>query len=473
MRLFFCNFALRILSTTKPSILLNTFLNRYKSDFKATFNLALPIITAQVGVMLMGFADTVQVGRMAQGSVPALAAAADANGIFFNIAIIGYICLQVVAPLVSSAQSSNNPGKCKQLLRASVVVSLIMSVICAMLIVLIGLNIDLLKQPKEIKSMTLDFLWIITISIFPSFVFSAIKSFTDGLSHTKVAMQITVSALLLNVVLNHFLINGYKDIIPALGLNGAGYATLTARIYMAVAIIIYTLRDKAFKPYLQASTQGLDSIKTLVGKIMKLGIPSGFQGFSEVAAFYGAVVMMGWISLPHKAAHQVAIGFVSMTFMAATGIGAAGGIRVGSGMGEKNRKTIIDAGTSALLMGLLFMGTCSLIFLIFNDFLASYVKDDQVVALAAELIIWGGIFQLFDGTQAVSVGILRGMADVNVPTIITFIAYWVVGLPMCYFLGFVLDLKHIGIWIGLTSSLFVSASLLSWRFYVKANKLWH
>jgi MATE family multidrug resistance protein len=109
---------------------LNTFLNRYKSDFKATFNLALPIITAQVGVMLMGFADTVQVGRMAHGSVQALAAAADANGIFFNIAIIGYICLQVVAPLVSSAQSSNNPGQCKQLLRASVVVSLIMSVIC-------------------------------------------------------------------------------------------------------------------------------------------------------------------------------------------------------------------------------------------------------------------------------------------------------------------------------------------------------
>ena len=112
-------------------------------------------------------------------------------------------------------------------------------------------------------------------------------------------------------------------------------------------------------------------------------------------------------------------------------------------------------------------------FLVFNDFLASYVKDDQVVALAAELIIWGGIFQLFDGVQAVSVGILRGIADVNVPTMITFIAYWVVGLPMCYFLGFVLDLKHIGIWIGLTASLFVSASLLSWRFYVKANKLWH
>ncbi|WP_176464395.1 MATE family efflux transporter [Flectobacillus sp. BAB-3569] len=451
---------------------MNTFLNRYKSDFKATFNLALPIITAQVGVMLMGFADTVQVGRMAHGSVQALAAAADANGIFFNIAIIGYICLQVVAPLVSSAQSAEKPEECHQLLRASLAVSLIMSCICAILIVLFGLNIELLKQPIEIKSMTQEYLWIITASIFPSFLFSAFKSFTDGLSQTKVAMQITISALILNVVLNHVLINGWGQ-IPALGLNGAGYATLISRIYMAIAIIGYTYKSSLFKPYLTEVSDKIDSVKTLSIKIMKLGIPSGFQGFSEVAAFYGAVVMMGWISLPHKAAHQVAIGFVSMTFMAATGIGAAGGIRVGSGMGEKNRKAIINAGTSALLMGLIFMGTCSVIFLIFNDFLASYVKDDQVVELAAELIIWGGIFQLFDGVQAVSVGILRGIADVNVPTVITFIAYWVVGLPMCYFLGFVLDLKHIGIWIGLTSSLFVSASLLSWRFYAKSNKLWH
>lgn len=472
MRLFFCNFAFRILSTTKPNNLLNTFFNRYKSDFQATVNLALPIITAQVGVMLMGFADTVQVGRMAQGSVQALAAAADANGIFINIAIIGYICLQVVAPLVSSAQSADKPEECHQLLRASILVSFIMSCVCALLIILFGLNIELLKQPIEIKAPTQAYLWIITASIFPSFLFSAVKSFTDGLSHTKVAMHITISALIMNVILNQILINGWGQ-IPAFGLNGAGYATLISRTYMAIAIVGYTYKSSLFKPYLVEISEKVDSIKTLSINIMKLGIPSGFQGFSEVAAFYGAVVMMGWISLPHKAAHQVAIGFVSMTFMAATGIGAAGGIRVGSGMGEKNRKAILDAGTSALLLGLFFMGTCSVIFLLFNDFLASYVKDQQVTVLAAELIIWGGIFQLFDGVQAVSVGILRGIADVNVPTVITFIAYWVVGLPMCYFLGFVLDLKHIGIWIGLTSSLFVSASLLSWRFYVKANKLWH
>lgn len=282
-------------------------------------------------------------------------------------------------------------------------------------------------------------------------------------------MYITLSALILNIILNHILINGW-GIIPALGLNGAGYATLTARTYMAIVLIIYTFRSSLFKPYLDAKI-AVDHTKTLVIKILKLGIPSGFQGFSEVAAFYGAVVMMGWISLHHKAAHQIAIGFVSLTYMAATGIAAAGGIRVGMGMGERNKTAVLKSGTAALLMGIIFMGICGLIFLTFNDFLASYVKDERVITLAAELIIWGGIFQLFDGIQAVSLGILRGIADVNIPTAITVIAYWIVGLPLCYLLGFSLKLEHIGIWIGLTLSLMVSAGLLSWRFYKKANAM--
>ncbi len=460
---------LKVFINKTPTIPLNNFIQQYKKEFIATLNLALPIITGQVGVMLMGFADTVQVGRMSQGAVQALAASADANGIFFIIAIIGYICLQVVAPLVSSAQSANQPAECKQLLKASIIVSLIISVLCGILIIVLGLNIELLRQPIEIKAITQEYLWIIVVSIIPSFIFSAIKSFTDGLSYTKVAMYITLSALILNIILNHILINGW-GIIPALGLNGAGYATLTARTYMAIVLIVYTFRSSIFKPYLDAKI-AVDHTKTLVIKILKLGIPSGFQGFSEVAAFYGAVVMMGWISLHHKAAHQIAIGFVSLTYMAATGIAAAGGIRVGMGMGERNKTAVLKSGTAALLMGIIFMGICGLIFLTFNDFLASYVKDERVITLAAELIIWGGIFQLFDGIQAVSLGILRGIADVNIPTAITVIAYWIVGLPLCYLLGFSLKLEHIGIWIGLTLSLMVSAGLLSWRFYKKANAM--
>ena len=444
-------------------------LENYKKDIKETYKLALPIIAGQLGIMLMGFADTVQVGRMDKGSVQALAAAADANGILFIVAIIGYICLQIISPMVSQAKTEHNFSECNRLLRANIVVAAFMSLICSFFIVLIGLNIEVLQQPIEIKTLTQEYLWIITISLIPSFLFSSIKSFTDGLSHTKVAMNITWTALLMNVILNYCFINGIW-IFPEWGLNGAGVATLISRIYMAVAIWYYTFGTNTFKQYtlFHDAKKGLND---LIKKILKVGIPSGFQGFSEIAAFYGAVVMMGWISIQHKAAHQVAIGYVALTYMAATGIAAAGGIRVGAGMGERSKTAILKAGTTALVMGTAFMSVCAMFLLIFNNELASYVKDQQVVMLAAQLIIWGGFFQLFDGIQCVSLGILRGMQDVNVPTFITFFAYWGVGLPMSYILGFHYHLQHVGIWIGLTLALFASAVLLSWRFYNKANRL--
>jgi len=448
---------------------LKKFLQNYKPDIIATYQLALPIIAGQLGIMLMGFVDTVQVGRMDKGSVQALAASADANGILINIAIIGYICLQIVSPMISKAKAENNYAECHRLLKANILVSVLMSVVCCSIVVAIGLNIEILRQPAEIKTLTQEYLWLMTLSTIPSFVFFAIKSFTDGLGYAQLSMKITLSALIMNVILNYCFLNGIW-FFPNWGLNGTGVATLISRIYMALALAYFTFRTDTFKQYLHDKTP-IAYLGRLVNKILKIGIPSGFQGFSEIAAFYGAVVMMGWISIEHKAAHQIAIGYVSLTYMAATGIAAAGGIRVGAGLGERSRTAIFRAGTTALVLGLLFMGICTVFLLIFNVEFASYVRDERVIILAAQLIIWGGFFQLFDGVQTVSLGILRGIQDVNVPTLITVFAYWGVGLPISYILGFHYDLKHIGIWIGLTLSLFASATLLSWRFYNKIKSI--
>ena len=443
-------------------------LQNYKADIVATYKLALPIIAGQLGIMLMGFADTVQVGRMDVGSVQALAASADANGMIINIAIIGYICLQIISPLVSKAKIENNFSECYRLLRANILVAILMSIFCGTVILVISFNMDVLKQPVEIKTLTQEYLWIVVISLIPSFIFTAIKSFIDGLGFAKLSMQITLSALILNVFLNHCFINGIW-FFPRWGLNGAGVATLISRIYMALALAFFTFKTSIVKQYIN-QLNPVTNVNDLIKYILKIGLPSGLQGFSEIAAFYGAVVMMGWISIEHKAAHLVAIGYVSLTYMAATGIAAAGGIRVGAGVGERSRIAIFKAGTTALGLGFVFMAICTVVILIFNVELASYVKDENVIILAAELLIWGGFFQLFDGIQAVSLGILRGMQDVNVPTLITIFAYWGVGLPISYILGFQYDMKHIGIWIGLTLALFASASLLSWRFYSKLKR---
>lgn len=444
-------------------------LQNYRADIIDTYQLALPIIAGQLGIMLMGFVDTVQVGRMNSGAVQALAASADANGILINIAIIGYICLQIIAPMVSKAKAENDFSACFRLLKSNIIVSLLMSVFCCVTVIFIGLNLEIFKQPSEIKTLTQEYLWLMTASTIPSFLFTAMKSFTDGLGYSKLGMKITFLALIMNISLNYCFLNNVW-FFPNWGLNGTGVATLISRTFMAITLAYFIFQTPTFKLYLE-DKKPLESLNKLVKNILKIGIPSGLQGFSEIAAFYGAVVMMGWISIEHKAAHLVAIGYVSLTYMAATGIAAAGGIRVGVGVGERNRIGIFRAGTTALVLGFVFMAICAVILLIFNVEFASYVKDERVIILAAELLIWGGFFQLFDGIQAVSLGILRGMQDVNVPTIITIFAYWGVGLPMSYILGFQYDMKHIGIWIGLTLALFASASLLSWRFYNKVKRI--
>lgn len=441
-------------------------LSNLKKNILPTIKLALPIITGQVGIMLMGFTDTLQVGQMEHGSVEALAASADANGIYINIAIIGYICLQIISPMIAKTIHSNKQHESGQLLLASIVVSSLLSLICGFIIWQIGQHLELLDQPAQIKQPTQSFLGYITLSIFPSFLFSAFKSVTDGLSLTKIGMNITLMALVLNVLLNHLLINGI-GIFPEMGLNGAGLSTLLCRIFMAISIIVYVFTKTAI--YIPKTTPKQLFIQVI--EILRLGIPSGFQGFIEIAAFYGAVVMMGWISIEHKAAHQVAINLVALTYMASTGIAAAAGIRVGTALGQRNKQEILGAGFAALLIVIAFMATGAVLFISFNEWLASYVHNSTVVMLAAQLIIWGGIFQIFDGIQAVSLGILRGIADVNIPTGITIIAYWVVGLPVSYLLAFHFHLQHIGIWIGLTSGLVVSAGLLSWRFYSKVTKM--
>lgn len=444
-------------------------LQNYRADIIDTYQLALPIIAGQLGIMLMGFVDTVQVGRMNSGAVQSLAASADANGILINIAIIGYICLQIIAPMVSKAKAENDFSACFRLLKSNIIVSLLMSVFCCITVIFIGLNLEIFKQPSEIKTLTQEYLWLMTASTIPSFLFTAMKSFTDGLGYSKLGMKITFLALIMNISLNYCFLNNVW-FFPNWGLNGTGVATLISRTFMAITLAYFIFQTPTFKLYLE-DKKPLESLNKLIKNILKIGIPSGLQGFSEIAAFYGAVVMMGWISIEHKAAHLVAIGYVSLTYMAATGIAAAGGIRVGVGVGERNRIGIFRAGTTALVLGFVFMAICAVILLIFNVEFASYVKDERVIILAAELLIWGGFFQLFDGIQAVSLGILRGMQDVNVPTIITIFAYWGVGLPMSYILGFQYDMKHIGIWIGLTLALFSSASLLSWRFYNKVKRI--
>jgi MATE family multidrug resistance protein len=281
-------------------------------------------------------------------------------------------------------------------------------------------------------------------------------------------MVVTLLANIVNVIVNWLLIFGNLG-FPRLELNGAGWATFSSRIFMALVMIVYANYSSRYIHYnLSLKIKAVE--KEVVKKILRLGLPSGFQYFFEVGAFSFAVVMVGWLGARPLAAHQIAINLASISFMAVTGISAAGGIRVGNAVGRSNINETRRAGFSAVFLGVSVMFCAGLIFILFRDFLPTlYISENEVINIASNLLVIAAIFQIFDGTQAVGIGILRGLTDVKIPTAITFISYWIISLPIGYILGFTLKLGVQGVWIGLLIGLASSALMLMLRFNYKSK----
>jgi MATE family multidrug resistance protein len=211
-----------------------------------------------------------------------------------------------------------------------------------------------------------------------------------------------------------------------------------------------------------------------MGQILKLGLPTGLQYLFEVGAFAGAALMMGSISVVSGAAHQIALSLAAITYMISTGISAAGSILTGHALGRRSASDIFLAGKSALYIILSFMVFTALVFIIFRNALPLLFTDDLIVVhLSASLLLVAAFFQLSDGAQCVGLGILRGIGDTQIPTFITLMAYWVLGLPLAWYLGFRTSLGPIGIWIGLSAGLTFSAVALNTRFFYLQQKLWH
>lgn len=439
----------------------------YRTDIQTTLRISLPIIVAQLGIVMMGVADTIQVGNL--GAAP-VAASGIGNHVFILIAIIGLGTLSVVAPQVAAAHSRGDNQECNLLLRAGIRLGLGIGIVLCLIILFISLHFNIFLQTPEVESMTIPYLQILGISVIPLLLFTSIKQFSDGLAYTRISMVITLIGLAINIILNWLLIEGNLG-FPAWGLNGSAISTLIARIGMAVMIGVYVFRSPLFGNFVMRPAKGY-SFAPLISKLLKLGLPGGLQLFFEVGAFAGAAIIAGWLGTVPLAAHEISINLASVTYMVAAGIGSAGAIRVGQAYGAGNQAKIIRAGTISLLLAIVFMATTCVIFLTLNTLLVElYIQDQEVIQVAATLVIIGGFFQLSDGIQVVGLGILRGIEDVYMPTIIALFAYWVIGLPLGYVLGFTFNMNVQGIWLGLLAGLTVSAILLTFRFYTLSYKI--
>lgn len=434
--------------------------NKYRPFYKSNFLLAYPVVISQLGHMFTMVADSVMVGQL--GTIP-LAACALANSILSVFLVAGIGISQGVTPLVAQEDGKNNKSICGEYLEQGVIISLVTGILLFGLVALIAQKLSWLDQPQQVAVAAKDYLLIIGASIVPLMAFQSFRQFAEGLGYTKQAMYISVIGNLLNIVFNFLLIYGWFG-FPELGLYGAGLGTFISRIFMAIGMGWYVIKSNIFTPYLaQFKLHQPDWVK--LKNIMNLGFPISLQYFFEVGAFSGAAIMVGWIGAQELAAHQIAINLAAFTYMGASGIGVAATIRAANAFGKRDFKEIKLSAISSYHLVIFYMCVTAVIFLTCNRLLPwLYIKNEEVIVIASQLLIIAAFFQISDGIQVIGAGILRGLSDVKIPTLITLIAYWIIGLPLGYVLGFTFELGALGIWISLSFALTLAAILLYYRF---------
>ena len=436
--------------------------NKYKGHYRANLNLAVPVVISQLGYTLVQTADTIIVGHFA-GTV-SLAAVSLANSIFIIMMIIGIGISYGITPLIAQHNGRNNYTECGRLLSNSLFINVIAGIIL-FTITFFGsvLLLGHLGQTPAVVRQAKPFLVLLGLSIIPMLVFNTFKQFAEGLGFTKQAMMISIWGNALNICLGIIFVKGLFGISP-MGVKGVGYSTLTDRCVMAVVMCIYVFRSVNFKKYLKDFIlTNIDRLRCI--EILRIGAPVALQYTFEISAFSAAAIVIGTIGYHEQAAHQVAINLASITYMMASGLSAAAAIKSGNYFGGKEHQKLRHSAISNYHIVMVFMSITAAIFTIFNHLLPwIFTSDNVVIAIAAQLLVIAAFFQLFDGTQVVGLGILRGMGDVNIPTAITFFAYWVVGLPVGYVLGLKMHLGVKGVWYGLVLGLMVSSILLFFRF---------
>ncbi len=437
-----------------------------KKSIIETLKLAIPVSIGQIGHIMLGVTDSIMVGHVSSVS---LAASSLVNGLFFLILILGIGITLAITPLTAIASGAKNLNQGKVILSNSIFINVVVAIALFALTYVLADWVDYLNQAPGVAVQASSYAKILSFSILPFMAFQVYRQFIEGLSFTHPPMYISLIANVVNIFGNWVMIYGNLG-FPKLGLDGAGYSSFIVRLFMAIAIIIYFNKASRFKIY--KPKFNIDFIDTKVIKeLLHIGIPSAFQHFFEMGAFSLSAIMIGWLGSNQLAAHQIALNLASISFMIILGISAAGTIRVGNAFGRKDYKGMKDAGVLAQKIAVFIMSLFGIIFLIFRKELPLfYINEPQVISIASSLIIIGALFQISDGLQAVGLGILRSLKDVKIPMIISFVAYWVIALPLSYILAFIYNMDVIGIWIGFLTGLSVAAVFFTLRFYILTNK---
>jgi MATE family multidrug resistance protein len=451
-------------------------LQQYTKEFAYNFRLATPVILGMLGHTVVALVDNIMVGQLGTAE---LAAVSLGNSFLFIAMSLGIGFSTAITPLVAEADSANNFVRGKAVFKHGLFLCLTLGIALFLMVIGIKPLMYHMDQPVEVVELAMPYLNLVAISLVPLIVFQGFKQFSDGLSMTRYPMYATIVANLVNVVLNYIFIFG-KFGMPQMGVVGAAIGTLASRLIMVLYLWYLLSRHHKSQPFV-THIRLFTLSRKVIRKIMGLGFPSALQMFFEVAIFTAAIWLSGILGKNPQAANQIALNLSSMTFMVAMGFSVVAMVRVGNQKGLRRFKELRRIAFSTFLLSIALAVVFAIGFILFNEALpklyldydnpALFGDNYQVMTIAAQLLIISGIFQISDTLQVVALGALRGLQDVRIPTLITFIAYWLIGFPISYYLSMVADLGSSGIWIGLLAGLTASALLLFIRFNYLSNKL--
>ncbi|MEO9513848.1 MAG: MATE family efflux transporter [Flavobacteriaceae bacterium] len=450
--------------------------SKYTKEFKYNLKLSYPVILGMLGHTFVAFADNIMVGQLGTAE---LAAVSLGNSFVFIAMSLGIGFSTAITPLVAEADGAGSKTDGKSALKHGLVLCTILGLSLFGVILLCKPLLYSMKQPQEVVELAMPYLDLVAFSLIPLIIFQAFKQFSEGLSQTKYPMYATILANVINIVLNYLLIFGSFG-FPKLGIVGAAIGTLVSRCIMVGYIWFLLKRKEKFKTYVTRFSFKVIE-KRVMRKIISLGFPSALQMFFEVAIFTAAIWLSGVLGKNVQAANQIALNLSSMTFMVGMGLSVAAMVRVGNQKGLQNFKELRRIAKSIFLLTFLLEIVFAALFLLGRhwlptvyldvDDISNQMDNTEVIFVAAKLLLIAAFFQISDGIQVVVLGALRGLQDVKIPTLITFVAYWLIGFPISYYFGLFTEFKSSGIWMGLLLGLTASAVMLYIRFNYLTKKL--
>ncbi|MDX2193652.1 MAG: MATE family efflux transporter [Gemmatimonadales bacterium] len=427
------------------------------SDVRELTVLALPIITVQVGLMLMGVADMVMVGHYAP---EALAAVAMGNIYLFSAFILGQGILLAVDPLVAQAVGADDRAGIANAVQRGIVLAALLTPPVTLLSLPVAPVLAALGQPAEVVPVAAAFVRGTLPGIFPMLLFGVLRSTLQAVGRVRAVVVVIVLANLLNVLLNWILIYGRLG-APALGATGAGIATGLSRFVLGLGVL--ALGWPALRPLLRPWRREAFDAHAL-WNTTRVGLAIGLTMELEYGAFGATGLLVGTLGTSELAGHQIALNLASLTFMVPLAIGSAAAVVVGRAVGAGDPAGMRRGAGASLLVGIAVMVASATLFLVAPVSLARlYADDAAVIALAASVLPLAGLFQVFDGIQAVAVGILRGAGDTRVPLVMNVLGFWLIGLPVSWAGAKWLGLGVVGAWWGFVVGLAGVAALLAWR----------